>query len=535
MPFLKGVAAAPGIVAGRAVIRRDAPDGRRTHVPHDDAERLAQAVARTRDQLEELARRVAGGDILRTQAFMLDDALLMDAVERHIHEGLTAEDAVERAVSALAAQFAKLADARLRERAADVGDLGRRLIRNLEGDAEPAAPAAGILFAASLTPSEVSLLDPSAIPAIVTEYGASTGHAAILARSLHIAAVMGVEGALAQVKEGDWVVVDGTRGEVTIGADESAHVPVGSAEIEELPADLPAVTLDGSRIELAANIAGLQDVPKALAAGAESVGVLRTEFLFLNRDQAPTEDEQFEQYRQIVCGMAPRRVTIRMIDAGGDKELPYLRLPPEENPALGLRGVRLCLERPDFFCTQLRAILRAAAHGNAAVLLPMVCDVCEVRRTRGLLERPIALGVMIETPAAALMAPELAQEADFFSIGTNDLIQYVLAVDRLNERLASLYQPFHPAVLRMVRSVCQAAEEHGKGVAVCGEMAADPLAAPLLIGLGVGELSMNPSSIPGVKAAVRRFRRSDAQLLAAEALRCRTASEVMDRVREFGS
>ncbi len=516
MPVLKGIPAAPGVASGRAVMRRSAPADRRKRLSYPEA------VARTRRQLEELARGVAA-EIVQVQIVMLDDPLLTDAIERGLGEGLPAEETVGLAVSALAGQFAKLGDARLRERAVDVADLGRRLIRNLTGGADETPAGAGILFADSVTPSEVSQLDPAMVPGLVTERGGSTGHAAILARSLRIAAVMGVEGALERVKEGDWVIVDGTRGEVTIGAAPTEPAAEVSGRALSPDAFLPAVTRDGFRVELAANIAGPQDVAAALAAGADSIGVVRTEFLFLNR--LPSEDEQYECYRQIVAGVAPRRVVIRTLDAGGDKELPYLGLAPEPNPALGLRGIRLCLRRPDLFSAQLRAIARAARHGNAAVLLPMVSDVCEVRRTRELLPEPIALGVMIETPAAALMAPELAREADFFSVGTNDLIQYVLAMDRLNEHLAA--EAFHPAVLRMIQMVCAV----DKPVAVCGEMAADPLAAPLLMGLGVGELSMNAASIPAVRAAIRALDRSAARSLAADALHCATAGEVLRHLR----
>jgi phosphotransferase system enzyme I (PtsI) len=301
--------------------------------------------------------------------------------------------------------------------------------------------------------------------------------------------------------------------------------------------DLPAITLDGLRIEMAANIAGPAGVGAALAAGAEAVGVVRTEFLFLDRQTMPSEEEQFEVYREIVSGMAPRRAIIRTLDLGGDKDLPYCKLPREENPALGLRGIRLCLERDEIFLTQLRALSRAAAFGNLAIMLPMVSDLSEVRRTRECLSRAgagaVSLGIMIETPAAAVMAVDFAREVDFLSIGTNDLTQYVLAVDRLNEHVAALYQPFHPAVLRLIRGVCDAAGRCGKRVGVCGEMAADPLAAPLFVGMGMGELSMAPQSIPAIKSVIRRLRKDEAAKLTAELLALDSAGEIVAKLRQY--
>jgi len=264
---------------------------------------------------------------------------------------------------------------------------------------------------------------------------------------------------------------------------------------------------------------------------------VRTEFLFLDRQTMPSEDEQFEVYREMASGMAPRKVVIRTLDAGGDKNLPYCKLPREENPALGLRGIRLCLERDEIFLTQLRAVSRAAAFGNLAIMLPMVSDLSEVRRTREHLSRmgagAVSLGIMIETPAAAIMAGDFARAVDFLSIGTNDLTQYVLAVDRLNEHVAALYQPFHPAVLRLMRGVSDAGARCGKLVGVCGEMAADPLAAPLFVGMGIGELSMAPQSIPAIKSVIRRLRKSEAARLTGELLALDSAGEIVARLRRY--
>lgn len=554
---LKGVPAAPGIAIGRARIRREAggrPAKSRATNPQEELAALDAAVAKTAAQLRQIISRVASrtspreAGIIRTQLLALDDPLLMEPVKTLILDGhSTAEDAVGRAVLALTGKFKALDDPRLQERAADVRDVGQRLIRNLAGvgAADTRQPEAGILFAASLAPSEVSLLEPDAVAAIVTEGGSATGHAAILARALNICAVMGLKDALARVGEGDPVLVDGTSGEVFLHPDESTLDSYRrrrgreGAALERLAAlkDLPAITLDGVRVELAANIAGPLGVPAALSAGAESVGVVRTEFLFLGRDTMPSEEEQFEVYREIVTGMAPRRVIVRTLDVGADKELPYCRLAPEHNPALGLRGVRLCLRHEEIFGAQLRAIVRAAAFGNVAIMLPMISDISEVRRSREILARfgapGLPLGIMVETPAAAIMAPELAAEVEFFSIGTNDLVQYVLAVDRLDERLADLYQPFHPAVLRLIRTVCEGAHRHGKWVGVCGEMAANPLAAALFLGLGVDELSMEPRAIPEVKSAIRHMRRSEAAALTKELLALNNAAQIVKRLEQW--
>jgi phosphotransferase system enzyme I (PtsI) len=552
---LKGVPAAPGMAIGRACIRRQAgnrPSESRAANPQEELAALQAAVERTAAQLREIMSRVASrasqkeAGILNTQLLALSDPLFMDSVKALIlNDGCAAEDAVGRSVLALTEKFQALDVPRLQERAADVRDVGQRLIRNLAGPPDSSPPEAGILFAANLAPSEVSLLEPAQVAAIVTEEGSATGHAAILARALNICAVMGVKDALARVCEGDAVLVDGTSGEVVLHPEECTieRYRLGhgrqQAELERLAAqrDLPAITLDGFRIELAANIAGPQGIAAALSAGAESVGVVRTEFLFLGRDTMPSEEEQFEVYREIVSGMAPRRVIIRTLDLGADKELPYCPLAHEINPALGLRGVRLCLRQQHIFGAQLRAIVRAASFGNVAIMLPMISDISEVHRTKEILGRfagrAVPLGIMIETPAAAIMASDLAAEVEFFSIGTNDLVQYVLAVDRLDDRLAGLYQPFHPAVLRLIRAVSEAAHRHGKWVGVCGEMAADPLAVALFLGLGVDELSMEPGSIPAIKSIVRQTRRSDAVALTEELLALNSAPQIVSRLEQW--
>ncbi|MFB3826512.1 MAG: phosphoenolpyruvate--protein phosphotransferase [Bryobacteraceae bacterium] len=544
--MLRGAAAAPGIAIGKARVRAAG------YVPVGDTQpaspvvelaRLDRALELSRVQLREIAGsiRCKAGEreaaIFRVHAQMLDDALLLGAFRSAVErEACRAERAVQQAVDELARQFEALGDPVFQERAVDLKDIGQRVLRNLSPPAEPRECAAGILICAEVTPSGVT----AEAAAIVTAKGGATGHAAILARALGIAAVMGVPDILARVREGDTVVVDGGRGEVVINPEAGTLEEYRLRQSREAAArersarlrNLPAVTLDGRRVELAANIAAPGDVPAALAAGAESVGVLRTEFLFLGRAEMPSEQEQFEAYREIVAAMAPRRVVIRTLDLGGDKNLPYCEVPAEENPALGLRGIRLCLEYRPMLAAQLRAIARAAECGNVAVLLPMITDLAEVREARALLGARLPLGVMVETPAAAIMAGDLAREADFLSIGTNDLVQYVLAADRLSQRAARWYQPFHPAVLRLVAAVCDAARREGKPAAVCGEMAADPDAAVLFTGMGVDELSMTPAAIPAVKDAIRRVRRDDAARLARELLALASAREIERCLRE---
>jgi len=570
MLVLKGTGASAGIAAGRVVVRpaeaappAEPPPGDR----QQEAARFNAALTESRRQLTEIAqavRRQAGereAQIFAAHLAMLDDPLLAGAIRAYIErDGLAAGQAVERAVAELAARFLALPDALLRARADDIRDLGARLLRNLRGQAD-AAPVAGhgagaILCAEDTTPSEIASLDTEQELGVVTERGAVNSHAAILARALGIPLVIGVQDACHRLRAGALVIVDGASGEVLVEPDQEALARYAGRRQTPAAAagdDSPAVTLDGFRVELAANIGSVKEAAAALAAGAEAVGVLRTEFLFLDRTTPPSEEEQFQAYAAVLRALAPRRVVIRTADIGGDKEAAYLALPsPQselrtphstfrtgENPALGLRGIRLSLRQEAMFRTQLRALLRAAPFGNLAILLPMVCDVSEVRRARELIAHvhaelqrsdlgPIGLGVMVETPAAAVLAAELAEQADFLSIGTNDLTQYVLAADRTDPAVAEWYQPLHPAVLRLVAATVEAANRAGKWAAICGEVAADPLAAPLFVGMGVRELSMAPASIPAVKQAIRRLRKADAASLLSEALKSKEAAEVVE-------
>jgi phosphotransferase system enzyme I (PtsI) len=555
---VRGIGAAPGVAVGRAVVwleQRLEAGARPGAGPETELARLAAAVQMSREQLRDLAAglALAAGEkeaqIFRIHLLLLDDPMLAGAAKQAIErEGLSAEQAVARTTRQLVAQFQALRDNYLRQRAADVEDIGRRLLANLAG--EGPRPASGIVVARNLTPSEAALLAAQNALAVVTEEGGPTGHMAILARALRLPAVVGAQGALAQVRDGDLLAVDGTSGEVIVDPDDATVVAccrrieeqrVLHARVQALR-DLPAVTPDGFRITLAANIATPAEVDAALEAGAEAVGVFRTEYLFVNRAEPPSEDEQYEAYRDVLSRMAPRRVIVRTMDLGGDKQAAVWDGAPEPNPALGLRGIRFALAREPLFRSQLRALVRASDAGNLAVMLPMIADLAEVRRARRLLgaiqeelgvAAPVSLGVMVETPAAALLATELAAETDFLSIGTNDLTQYVLAADRLNPAMAGLYDPYHPAVLRLMRAVAEAAGRQGKWAGVCGEMGADPLAAPLFVGMGMAELSMVPAAIPAVKDAIRRVRRSDAEALVEETLAHPSAGEIRDCLARF--
>jgi phosphotransferase system enzyme I (PtsI) len=564
---ITGIGAAPGIVIGQVVIRgllAAAVPVSGSVSPEVERGRLASAVESTRGQLRDLAESIAAragvaeANIFRAHLALLDDPLLIGEITRHIErESMSAAQAVSRAASNIAERFDALEDAYLRERAADVRDLGQRLLQNLSASSglQAGTPEAGILVSRNLTPSETALLDPQRILAVVTEEGSAAGHAAILARALNLVAVFGAKGILSEAADGDWLVVDGSSGELLLRPDADTlesyrrQMEAERLDHERLAAqrDLPAVTLDGFRIALAANIAGPSEAGQALAVGAEGIGVFRTEYLFVNRAAPPGEEEQFNAYRELLSKMAPRSVVVRTMDIGGDKDVACWPLPAESNPALGMRGIRLSLAREEDFRCQLRALTRAAAAGNLAILLPMISDITEVRRTKALMERikrdlvaegrpapdHIPLGVMVETPAAAILLEDLAGEADFFSIGTNDLVQYILAADRTGDSSDGRYQPFHPAVLRIMRQVARTARARGKHIAVCGEMAADPLAAPLFIGMEIDELSMSPPAIPAMKDAIRNTTKAAADALLEDVLTLRTTAEIIERLKEF--
>ncbi|MCS6964595.1 phosphoenolpyruvate--protein phosphotransferase [Thermoflexus sp.] len=562
---LQGLPASPGIALGPAWwFRRALPVAMRMQGEDAAVERMRLQEAQERAAAELAALREAQRErlspeelaIFEAQELMLQDPELMAAVEAELAAGASAEVAWQKAVEAFAAQLSALPDPYFQARAADVRDVGNRVLRHLAGGPEaPRMPDHPVVVVADdLLPSETVTLDPQRVLAFVTEGGGPTAHAAILARRLGVPAVVAVGAALRTVPDGAPLLVDGEGGWIEV---EPEPETVRQAQARrmlwlqeraqaEAVAHEPAQTRDGVRIEVAANVGSLEDARQAFQKGADSIGLLRTEFLYLDRAAAPTEEEEINVYRALLEAMGGKPVVVRTLDVGGDKPLPYLPMPPEANPFLGVRGVRLSRQHPDLLRQQLRALLRAGAGFPLRIMFPMVSTVEEIRWLRAFFEEvrsnlaaeghplpsDLQVGMMVEVPAAALLAEHFLPWVDFFSLGTNDLTQYTLAADRTNPAVAGLADGLHPAVLRLIRHVTAAAEGTGKWVGVCGELAGDLVAVPVLIGLGVQELSVNPVRVPEVKAAVRRWSMAEARALAEEALRQADPEAVRRRVME---
>lgn len=552
-PSIAGIAAAPGLAIGplrhfrreKIVVAATAKDATQ------EATRLDQAIATARLQLRELHDEVkarsgaARAAIFRAHEEFLEDPDLIDATRRYIQSGHSAGWAWRESVEARVKEVAALNDALLKERAVDLQDVGRRVLRLLADtlEEEPVSfDVPVILVAEDLSPSDTARLDPARIIGICTAGGGPTSHTAIIARSLGIPAIVGAGPAVLHQVEGTRCVLDGNGGNLFLAPTEADLALAQRArqawqarrDEERLACYQPALTTDGQRIEVVANIGGAAEAAQAVNAGAEGIGLLRSEFLFLGRDEPPGEDEQFEAYSSMTRALNGLPLIIRTLDIGGDKEVPYLSLPAEQNPFLGVRGIRLCLARPDLFRTQLRAIYRASSTGPVKIMFPMIATLEELLAARAIAEgvrvelgaAAVQIGIMIEVPSAVLMAPELALHADFFSVGTNDLTQYVLAMDRLHPSLARQADALHPAVLRMIDLTVKAAKAAGKWVGVCGGMAGDPKGAAILAGLGVAELSMSIPSVAAIKARLRGQSLADMQALAQRALACGNAAEV---------
>jgi phosphotransferase system enzyme I (PtsI) len=556
-----GIAASEGVAIGKAMVLRklDAPQPENLPAERIEAEiaRFAAAVAAARGELAALAADVTArvgaeeGAIFEAHAVLLEDEELRRGVEEKIRAGKTAAWSVQATFAAYRELFASLDDPYLRERAADLADLARRLIVCLTGGAPAGAAAVEpvVVVAHELTPSETARLDPAVTLGFITATGGKTSHTAIMARAIGIPAVLGVAGIAETVRDGDLIILDGNRGLVAVNPDSATLAAYSARAVARTSPvdDGPAVTRDGHRLALWANIGRPADVAQALRHGAEGIGLFRSEFLFMDRDALPDEEEQYAAYRQVAEAMGGRPVVIRTLDVGGDKPLPALGQPAEANPFLGLRAIRLCFAHPAIFRTQLRAILRASAHGNVRLMYPMIAAVGEITRANallaeckaelaagGLVHNPaLPAGIMVEVPAVAAAADIFARHSDFFSLGTNDLTQYALAVDRMNENLGHLYQPLDPGVLRLISAVAAAARAAGKPVGICGELAADPVAAALLLGLGLDELSAGPASLPAVRKLVRAVTLSDARRLAGEALTLDSAAAVRELVEAY--
>lgn len=544
---IRGTPAAPGVAVGRIVrwapvrveIRQDtiAPDevGAELAQLHQAVEQVRQRVEAARDKAKATAGEKEAA-IFDAHLLMLEDPTLIGEAERRIRDELQpAGVAVQAAVEAVRQQLEQLDDPYLRARAADVQDIGTQLLRALAGAATalPEFPEHTIIVAEDLLPSDTALFDPDRVVALVTEGGSRTAHVAILAQAMEMPAIVGAAGVTTQAQEGEGAIVDGDWGELILSPDTDTlpqyqrRIDVARQERARLRSlnALPAITTDNATITLMANIGSAAEAEAALKHGAEGVGLFRTEFLFLDRPTPPSEEEQYRAYRHVAEVMETRPVVIRTLDVGGDKRVPGINLPPEPNPFLGTRGLRLSLRYPDLFRTQLRAILRAATAGNLWMMFPMVATLQDVRDARAIVAEvqdelnqagipyrdDIPIGIMIEIPAAAVAAEVLIREVDFFSIGTNDLVQYTLAIDRTDAGLAQRYPPLDVAVLRLIAQAAAAANGLGKPVAVCGELAGTPEAIPILLGLGIRELSMTAPTIPRAKEIIRGLRLADAE------------------------
>ncbi len=535
-----GIGVSPGIARGTVYVHRtddEEPPVRRIEDSHiaDEIARFETALIATRAQIIEMQEKIAtsigakDASIFDAHLLVVEDRTLIDEVLRNLQRD---KCNIEHIFSQVAGRYAKtlseIDDPYLRERALDIHDVTRRIIHNLMGKDErtlASLSAPHILIAHNLTPSDTAQLNRALVLAFGTDIGSKTSHTAIMARSLNIPAVVGLHDASMQLATGDHVLLDGYNGLVIVNPSdqtlwEYGELEIKKTEVEETLTKLretESTTIDGRHVILSANIELPEDLDQVKRSGAEGVGLYRTEFFYLNKTGLPNEDEQFESYRKVAEDVLPHSVIIRTLDLGGDKFMSALNMPEELNPFLGWRAIRFCLERVDIFKTQLRAILRASVVGNVRMMYPMISGVGELRRANAILREcqdelraegilfneNMEVGAMIEIPSAALTADILAREVDFFSIGTNDLIQYSIAVDRLNEHIAHLYEPTHPAIVRLIRMTVDAAHAHNLWVGVCGEMAGDIALTPLLLGLGVDELSTGAALVPRVKRAVQ--------------------------------
>lgn len=569
--LLQGIAASPGYAVGVAKVLA-AKTAQISKMPlendHLDTEitRFEAAVAATRAELEAIhaqlleQKKEHEAEIFEAHLMLLEDEELIDRSKELVRtEKINIEFAFHSVSEEIAEMIGGLDDPYLKERAADIRDVSRRVLNKLLGITdEDINDASGpiILFAEDLTPSDTAQLDPAKVIGFATQAGGRTSHSAIIARSIGIPAIVGIGSAMENnVKNGQSVIIDGTDGKIYIQPDEATLARYSQLQQEQLEIkkqhqsymNQPSMSSDGVQVELVANIGLVKDAELAASAGAEGIGLFRTEFLYMDADQLPSEDVQFEAYRKAAEAFgsgAP--IVIRTIDIGGDKEIPYLKLPKEDNPFLGFRAIRICLDRPEMFKTQLRAILRASAFGNLKIMFPMIATLGEWRQAKALLVETkqelsaagiaynpgIETGIMIEIPAAALLADKFAREVDFFSIGTNDLVQYTLAADRMNPKLGYLNDPLHPAVLQLIERVITAAHANGKWAGMCGEMAGQKHALPILLGLGLDEFSMSASAVLPARALLAKLSQQEMKQVAQAVLELSTAEEVRAYIEE---
>ena len=566
--LIKGIAASDGVAIAKAYLLVE-PDLSFTNekITDTDAEikKFRNALEASKIELTKIrnnAEKSLGADkaaIFDAHLLVLDDPELIQPIEDKIaNEKVSAPEALNEVTTQFITIFESMDNEYMRERAADIRDVSKRVLAHLLGVELPnpsMIDESVVIIGNDLTPSDTAQLNKEFVQGFVTNIGGRTSHSAIMSRSLEIAAVVGTKSITHEVKQGDMVIVDGITGDVIIDPTEDELIAYQNKrerffedkkELQKLR-DAETVTVDGEHAELAANIGTPDDLYGVMENGAEGIGLYRTEFLYMGRDQMPTEDEQFEAYKKVLETMKDKRVVVRTLDIGGDKELPYLNLPKEMNPFLGYRAIRLCLDQQDIFRTQLRALLRASAYGKLNIMFPMVATIKEFRDAKAILLEEkdkltsegqevaddIEVGIMVEIPSTAALADIFAKEVDFFSIGTNDLIQYTMAADRMSERVSYLYQPYNPAILRLVKQVIEASHKEGKWTGMCGEMAGDETAIPLLLGLGLDEFSMSATSILKARRQINGLSKNEMAELANRAINCATQDEVKELVHHI--
>ena len=565
---LTGIPAAPGLAHGKTITITQ----RELEIPNyniQDCEveiqRLVTACQAGQEDLKVLKDNVGRrsksneAEIFEAHRMILEDVALLDQAKKAIQNGINAEKAWMDAIEFFAQMMEQIPDETLSSRAVDIRDVGRRVLGHLLGVGlgSSALTEPAIIIGDDLSPSDTVSLDKEFVLGFITARGGPTSHTAILAKAFGLPAVVGLGEAVLSIPEGTWVLVDGEKGEVTISPDETMvarFIELESKEAAEKndereAAQAPAVTADGDRVEIVANIGGLADAPLGAQNGAEGVGLFRTEFLYLDRNALPTEAEQIEAYQAVFSIYQGLPIVVRTLDIGGDKTIPYLDLPVELNPFLGWRGIRMADGAEEIFLKQFRALLQAGIGVDLRIMVPMVSGLAEIQAAKALMEKAkaelegegkdhaknVQFGIMIEVPSAALLADRLAKHVDFFSIGTNDLTQYTLAVDRTNSKVAKLASPFNPAVLTLIKRTIDSAHAEGKWVGLCGELAGEPLAAPILLGLGLDEFSMSPARVPVIKKVMRKLSKADCVSLAEDVLGCVDAEEVQAVSKAFMS
>lgn len=568
MEHIKGIGASDGVAIAKAYLMIE-PDlsfsDEKVTDTAAEVEKFKAAVNQSKVELTQIrnnAEVALGPDkaaIFDAHLLVLEDPELINPIEENIKNNQSnAAAALSEVANNFVTIFESMDNEYMRERAADIKDVSKRVLSHILGVTLPNPTLIDepvVIIAEDLTPSDTAQLNKAFVQGFATNIGGRTSHSAIMSRSLEIPAVVGTKSISSLVKQGDFVIVDGIEGEVILNPDEAtitAYKQKQSQFIEEKEllkqlVNDKTVTTEGKHVELAANIGTPDDLTGVVNNGAEGIGLYRTEFLYMGRDTMPSEDEQYEAYAKVLKEMNGKRVVVRTLDIGGDKELPYLNLPKEMNPFLGYRAIRLCLAQPEIFRPQLRALLRASVHGNLSIMFPMIATINEFREAKAILEDEkanlmkenikfsdnIELGIMVEIPSTAAMADIFAKEVDFFSIGTNDLIQYTMAADRMSERVSYLYQPYNPAILRLVKQVIDASHKEGKWTGMCGEMAGDTTAIPLLLGLGLDEFSMSATSILRARRQIKNLSQFEMSKLAEQALNCSTQEEVISLVDAY--